>query len=228
MVAVLSAQGLNPQAPSFAPALVRSKCKLPVESDEVIKPRKKSWADIVKSKSVSMEELDMQVMVDNSLNNTLPISVEAACDTAVISMQDDPSLLDVPPGLDISVGSTMPPGLGVSHSVGAMVFADAECAPPPGLELSHDGVDPTMALHAALLAERQALLWRFQQQLTQNISPPGVWSMPPPWSAWNSWPAAAAESHDDKSDQLSDVSTDIVSSTCDAESSAASVVDVGE
>ena len=130
--------------------------------------------------------------------------------------------------IDISVGSTMPPCLGVSHSVRAMVFAVAECAPPPGLELSHDGVDPTMALRAALLAERQALFWRFQQQLTQNISPPGVWSMPPPWSVWNSWPAAAAEPRDDKSDQLSDVSTDIVSSACDAESSAASVVDVGE
>lgn len=202
MIAVLGQNGLNPNALEFVPAL-----KVEVKK---VQPVRKSWADVVKSKPGAQQA---------SIDIELPTPA-AVCDTLLPPPGLDVALsLDVPPGLDAQASLDVPRGLDsplLDSPPGLEPDDDEESpsGPPPGLSLPHIELE---VLHATLLAQRQALLWAYQQQLVFNTSmPPGFWNASCNYPA--SCPSAIIiedEAEDDKIDLISEVSTDNLSNSDD-------------
>lgn len=127
-----------------------------------------------------------------------------------------------PPGLDVALSLDAPPGLDAQASLDSPLLdsppglapddEESPSGPPPGLSLPHVELE---VLHATLLAQRQALLWAYQQQLVFNTSmPPGF------WNASCNYPASCPSANivgaeDDKIDLISEVSTDNFSNSDD-------------
>lgn len=200
MMAVLAMNGLNPNALEFVPAL-----KVEVKQVKQVKPVRKSWADVVKSKpDPPQAPMDVELPTPTDTLSPPP-GLDVAQSLDVHPGLDAQASLDVPPGLDSPLLDS-PPGLAPDDD------EESPSGPPPGLSLPHVELE---VLHATLLAQRQALLWAYQQQLVFNSSmPPGFWNASCNYPA--SCPSATIiedETEDDKIDLISEVSTENLSNS---------------
>jgi len=201
MVAMAGMNGLNPNALEFVPALT-------VELKKT-QPVRKTWADVVKSKLGTQ-----QLSLDGSI---LPTQLAASESLLPPPGLDVALSLDAPPGLDVLASLDVPPGLDSDSPLldsPPGLAPEPPSGPPPGLSLPHTG---HKELHATLLAQRQALLWAYQQQLALNtFMPPGYWNAPCNYPVTDPLAILAQdEAEDDKIDLISEASTEILSHSDD-------------